>query len=248
MLEGYADKIINNEILFKRFSPQEQHGCTEGGSSHVIASILAGAENKSNQITTGFSDFKRMCQQGENQTLLIESWAKKEGIWIDNIDNSIALDLGEEIAEGGEAKVYDNGVTVLKTIGLDYFILPILALDRISLHNAYFPETKMEVIGFGRDSDSQFKILVRQTFIEGERVTDNEIKDFMLKMGFKLQNPNNWTYVTPEIYLSDMHDENVIKSKYGTIFVIDCDIRLNTPDLKKGGIREYSTEMIIKEY
>ena len=35
---------------------------------------------------------------------------------------------------------------LVKTIGLDYFVQPILALDRISLHNAYFPELLFEVI------------------------------------------------------------------------------------------------------
>ena len=39
--------------------------------------------------------------------------------------------LGEQIAEGGEAKVYDHGATLIKSIGLDYFIQPVFALDRI---------------------------------------------------------------------------------------------------------------------
>ena len=34
--------------------------------------------------------------------------------------------------------------TVVKTIGLDYFIQPILALDRISLHNAFFEENSLQ--------------------------------------------------------------------------------------------------------
>lgn len=33
------------------------------------------------------------------------------------------------IAEGEEAKVYDHGATLVKSIGLDYFIQPIFALD-----------------------------------------------------------------------------------------------------------------------
>lgn len=243
-LEWYANQFINNTIVFKRFSPQEQYGCTEGGSSHVIASILAGAENPANQISERVLGFKAMLKRGEKQAQTIENWAKKEGIWFNDIDATISRQLGEHIAEGGEAKVYDNGSSLLKTIGLDYFILPILALDRISLHNAYFPETKMEVIGFGRDSNGYFKILIRQAFIEGYRMSDTEIRTYMSKMGFHLQNPRNWTYVTPEIYLSDMHDENVLKSKCGTVFVIDCDIRLNTPDLNKGGIRQFTTEVI----
>lgn len=36
--------------------------------------------------------------------------------------------------------------------------------------------------------------------------------EYMIKMGFELKNPRNWTYATPDIYLSDMHDENVIRS------------------------------------
>lgn len=42
---------------------------------------------------------------------------------------------------------------------------------------------------------------------------------------------------TPEIYLSDLHDENVIRSKEGNVFVVDCDIRINTPKLRCGGKR-----------
>lgn len=36
---------------------------------------------------------------------------------------------------------------------LDYFVEPALALDRISLHDAYFPETSLTVLGFGRDTE-----------------------------------------------------------------------------------------------
>lgn len=155
--------------------------------------------------------------------------------------------MGNQIAEGGEAVVYDHGATLIKSIGLDYFIQPILALDRITLHNAYFPETTMTVLGFGRTNDGEFKIIVEQPFIEGTHVSDEEIADYMQKMGFELRSERNWTYATPDIYLSDMHDENVIRSSAGTIFVVDCDIRINTPELKQGGIRELSTDVTISE-
>ncbi|MEY8720413.1 hypothetical protein AALN73_04560 [Bacteroides stercorirosoris] len=60
----------------------------------------------------------------------METWAKSVGIWIDNVEQCLHDSLGEEIAEGGEAKVYDHGTTLIKSIGLDYFVQPILALDR----------------------------------------------------------------------------------------------------------------------
>ncbi|MBQ1884876.1 MAG: hypothetical protein II165_07670, partial [Bacteroidales bacterium] len=120
---------------------------------------------------------------------------------------------------------------------------PVLALDRIALHNAFFPETKLTVVGFGRMQNGDFQIIAEQNHIQGSQMTDDEIADFALKLGFKLVNPKNWTFATPEIYLSDLHDENVICSKCGNIFVIDCDIRINTPDLKCGGIRTISSEI-----
>ncbi len=131
----------------------------------------------------------------------------------------------------------------LNQIGLDYYIQPILALDRISLHNKFFPETQLSVLGFGRDGEGRFCILVEQPFIEGDPVSEAEIGVFMQRMGFELRNPRNWTYATSDTYLSDMHDENVIKSKAGTFFVIDCDIRINTPQLKQKGTRRLTTEV-----
>jgi hypothetical protein len=184
-----------------------------------------------------------MCQRGETQALRIEEWAKAVGVWIDDTDEVFTNAFGERIAEGGEAIVYDHGATLVKTIGLDYFVEPILALDRISLHNAYFPETALTVLGFGRDAEGDFKIVVEQPFIKGNRMSDEEIAEYMRHMGFELRNPRNWTYATPEIYLSDMHDENVIRSDSGNVFVIDCDIRINTPELKCGGVRNLSTKI-----
>lgn len=242
-LDCYAERFVSGRLIYKRFSPIEQYGCSAGGSCHVIASLLAGAKVEADYGSEGISDFKREFQCGAQQALRIEQWAKVAGVWIDNVDQFLFDSLGAKIAEGGEAKVYDHGTTLIKSIGLDYFIQPILALDRISLHNAYFPETVMTVIGFGRNKEGDFKIIIEQPFIKGERVSDEEIACYMRNMGFKLRNPRNWTYATPDIYLSDMHDENVIKSAAGTFFVIDCDIRINTKELKQGGVRILTTEV-----
>ena len=46
-------------------------------------------------------------------------------------------------------------------------------------------------------------------------MTDAEIQVFAENIGFKLINPRNWTFATPDIYLSDLHDENVIRSIEG---------------------------------
>ena len=115
-LDRYAELFISERLVYKRFSPLEQYGCTAGGTTHVIATLLAGAEVDADTLAQGVSDFKRMCQRGETQALRIEQWAKAVGVWIDNIDDSLTHVLGEHIAEGGEAMVYDHGATNLKPV------------------------------------------------------------------------------------------------------------------------------------
>ena len=123
-LDRYAELFISEELVYKRFSPFEQYGCSTGGTTHVIATLLAGAEVDADTLAQGVSDFKRMCQRGETQALRIEEWAKAVGVWIDDVDESFTNAFGERIAEGGEAIVYDHGATLVKTIGLDYFVEP----------------------------------------------------------------------------------------------------------------------------
>jgi hypothetical protein len=246
MLDYYAELFINGRLVYKRFSPYEQHGCAAGGATHVVATLLAAAKSRTDSGAAPYgNDFKREVECGAQQAECIEQWARHIACWTDCVDKTLSQTLGEQIAEGGEAKVYDHGATLVKTIGLDYFVQPILALDRISLHNAYFPETRLSVLGFGRTEDGEFKIVVEQPFVEGGHVEDGRIVDYMNRMGFELRNPSNWTYATQNIYLSDMHDENVLQTADGTIVVVDCDIRINTPELCQGGIRTFSTEVEI---
>ena len=42
-LDLYAEQFISGKLVYQRFSPFEQHGCITGGSTHVIASLLAAA-------------------------------------------------------------------------------------------------------------------------------------------------------------------------------------------------------------
>ena len=246
-LEFYAEQFISNRLVYERFSPFEQHGCSAGGTTHVIATLLAGAEVDADSLTAPINSFQGEQQCAKEQIERIRKWAIATTCWINDVDIVLSNQLGEQIAEGGEAHVYDHGATIIKIIGLDYYLQPVLALDRITLHNAFFPETKLNVLGFGYSQDGAFQIVVEQPFIHGSSMTDDEIEDFATAMGFELRNARNWTFATPEIYLSDLHDENVIRSKDGNIFVIDCDIRINTPSLRQGGTRQLTNNVVFIE-
>ena len=137
-LEEYAKRFINGQLLFKRYTEDEQLGCAAGGTLHVIASILAGAETPTGQLTAPEHSFKREQQQAKAQASVIEQWSKAVGCWTDNVDTAF-----------------------------------------------------------------------------------------------------------PYLYLSDMHDENVLKTPQGNILVIDCDIRLNTQELRCDGLRTLTNEVCI---
>lgn len=70
------------------------------------------------------------------------------------------------IAQGAEAKVYyrDSSPAVLKERASIYSTTQ-KALDAIVLHNCLFPETTMTVIGFTRDADGLFRIVLVQPHV-----------------------------------------------------------------------------------
>ena len=79
-LEEYAKQFINGQLLFKRYTENEQFGCAVGGTLHVIASILAGAETPANQLTASEGSFERECQRAEAQADVIEQWSMNANV------------------------------------------------------------------------------------------------------------------------------------------------------------------------
>ncbi|MDE7440737.1 MAG: hypothetical protein K2M69_01040 [Muribaculaceae bacterium] len=88
-LEEYATEFITSRLLLQRFSSFEQYGCTKGGLTHVIATLLAGAEDTTDYEAQGIFGFKRELQQAAKQAERIETWARKAGVWIDDVDISL---------------------------------------------------------------------------------------------------------------------------------------------------------------
>ena len=101
------------------------------------------------------------------------------------------------------------------------------------IHNAIFPNAYMKVIGFGKDEDSQFGVLIEQPYIEGIKVSEEERAEFMHKLGFEDAGEDfgmRLNYKTQNLYIGDLNEYNVLKGETG-IHVFDCDCRLNVPSL-----------------
>ena len=86
-LEQYAKQLITGQVLFTRYTEDEQRGCATGGTLHVIASILAGAEVSPDKLTAPEGSFKRDVERAEAQAATIEHWARAVGCWIDPMPN-----------------------------------------------------------------------------------------------------------------------------------------------------------------
>jgi len=72
-----------------------------------------------------------------------------------------------------------------------------------------------------------------------------KIQNFMEQVGFKEAKDNANTYTNESVYVSDLHDENVIKTPQGNLVVIDADVRLNTAELGQKG--EYKIDDSLQE-
>ena len=113
-MEEYGRLYDERKIIYKRFSPQEQHGCSTGGDTHVIASLLAGAESATSGVAEeSVKDFKTESKLAKKQIDAIKSWAIKSGVWFPDISSFLKGILGEFYAQGGEADVFDNGNKVI---------------------------------------------------------------------------------------------------------------------------------------
>lgn len=80
-LEYYAELFIKQRLVYKRFSPFEQHGCTTGGCAHVVATLLAGANAPTNSGVSEPLGIKEERQRAKAQEKVIENWAKNPQNW-----------------------------------------------------------------------------------------------------------------------------------------------------------------------
>ena len=171
----------------------------------------------------------------DRQERALEAWARAEGCWFNNVTGAIERRFGKEISHGAEAKVFHyDDIHVIKVISSPFDQQK--TLDRITLTNFVFPFTGLRLAGLGRNEDGEFCFVVIQRFVIGEHVVPglvsiDSLDDFKC-LDDSMDNPE---YATEHILLGDLHDRNVLLTPEGRPAVIDCNLFLNTPELKKGG-------------
>lgn len=178
----------------------------------------------------GVQSLETIDQRNKEYADSLETIAKGQGLWIEDVDEKLEKIHGKRVNRGSEAFVYfKDKDTLVKSRSLIGYKTIQDAIDSIEIHNTLFPETAMKITGFGR-SDGEFTAIFEQQYIWGERfATNDEIAEFV-KLRFTAEKDDSviggTSYKTETHLLQDLKPQNVIvKSINGEqhLYVIDGD-------------------------
>lgn len=261
-LNKIANEIIKGTKRINSLNSEEEQGRRAGGKANVEASIITKAIKNSYRRGSGSESDAGDIKE---QEIILEKYAKEKGIWYSNIDDLIS----EKLSSGFESDVY---ISKEKTHVIKITNPYIMNEDideffdtHISLYNYIFPEAPYEVIGFIKNKNNVFSVIVRQPFIQGTILanklnqfdTDLQEKVSTLKkriykdiderignLDFHYSLQGN-QYVNSDYTIEDVHFGNVIETKEGNFIYIDVIPTLNTKEDYTWGEREFGNGEII---
>lgn len=235
-INDYINNILDGTANFFRFNLPEHAGlCTAGPAligASVVASYATASIATSGDVASSQRSIPSNWQIDQVQEQLIEQWARANKLWVENSEQILYNSFGPMIAQGAEAKVYyrEGDTSVVKERASIYATTQ-KALDAIVLHNYLFPETAMRVIGFTRDSDGLFRIILTQPYVRCLRLAKKEEIDMLaFDLGFRdNRNGQGVNYVSDRIALEDMHPANVFIDEVSKKPIcIDCIVKFVT--------------------
>ncbi|MRJ10731.1 hypothetical protein EDL98_06490 [Ornithobacterium rhinotracheale] len=231
-MKELVNDILQGKTLLKRLPQESELGRARGGERNVEASIIAARSTRADSAYQT-TDGARIAQENA-----LEQYAKEEGIWIEDFQTR----YGEYLDHGAENIVYwdEKNPSVVTKVN-DFYLheTPLEFFDRLSIHNALFPEAAYTVLGFTRNPlrENVFSVIIEQPFIIGDYgMPYEEVKEHMEKLGFTDEGK---TYVNGSYIVEDLHPGNILKTPKGNIVVIDEVALLNTPDDDFDGTMEY---------
>lgn len=229
----YLLQIINSYIqdgkeISQRLPQEVFRGCPEGGRRHVQASALLRAVSAPGG---GEQDHVRPSGYTFQQEVL-GGWAERDGCWSDTPDGDQIAAGRRFLTSGSEAFVYkgERDSRVYKTIAPTHYSTMEQLVDRITIHNAVFPETALRVEGFGVKEDAfdslGFVIIVSQPWVTGTAPTQDEVDAGMRARGFReAEESGGFGFLLSEsgmTMLNDIHDLNSVRTPHGWLAVFDC--------------------------
>ena len=256
-LNNLVKSIKNGRIHFQRTVGERRSLAQSISDIHEGASIILRATYGTSQAQPGEAkqQYERDAAQGKEQEKVIEAWAKASDLWLNDYEDaegnkattleSLLDSQWPYFAQGSEATVYSYDETqVLKSINLSHSNDNVAkVLDKIALFNQQFPESALNIVGFGRDELGHFRIIALQDFIEGEELSDEDLQEFTDK--YKATSDGKLKTKDNDVILSDLGHYNILKDKNGVYHAIDADAVYNTPEY--GGNVRFSNRISVAE-
>lgn len=218
------------QIAARLFKDDDNRGVVGGyhrpgsaGDALVAAAIISGS-------SAGIDK----CPLGYFREKLIERWAQENGCWIDDIEKYAHQQSWTRASEldGEESIIYiTSHNTVVKIWSMIKYNENLqLAVDKIILHNFVFGDgTFLKVKGFTK-INYRLRFILEQPKIEHEDETNNGIairEHLKEKFPGRDIDKQKGQYIVhlPGFSIYDLHGGNVVRSKNGKFYVIDCNIR-----------------------
>jgi len=232
LIDNYVNDILYGRTNIYKFNLQEHAGLCSGTAVLVGAYTIASYARTilgSNIDSTTSKGCPANWEIDAKQEECVQQWAVAKKLWIPNSEQVLITTFGPKVAQGAEAKVYykSGADSVVKERASIYSTLG-KALEAITLHNSLFPETKMKVVGFTRDADGLFRIVLTQPVVVCERLaTKDEIDAMVGAKGFRDNGDGSGVnYIGDRLILEDMHPANVfIDQVTHQPICIDCIVK-----------------------
>lgn len=195
----------------------------EGDESSVREKIAV----RLREISKGDSKKLNQFEKQDAEKRIALDFAKENNLWIDNL-----YSLGEGMAGGGveNALALSTSGELFKSNNLfNSNQLISQLLEQIENHNAVFPETAYEFVGFtglenGPNRPPYVEVIIKQNYIpNAKQASPREIAKYMTSIGFK--KVNDTTFSNGEYIVSDLYPRNVLKDSNGTMFVVDSIVK-----------------------
>lgn len=176
-------------------------------------------------------------------------YAKARGVWSDDLVGDVESTCGSRFAEGGESYCYwmEGGASVAKVNSTVFNRQPSRAMERLMLHNFYFPEASLRIDGCGvmrrtgKHAGDYLAFLLSQTAFDfsSREVSESERNEFMARRGFVPRKGSAKVFVSTDpacsVTIGDLNVNNIRWTKDGDLVVLDAIEALNLPCYGRGG-------------
>ena len=212
--------------------PQGEHGAQTpqiGGMEETAARLGERIEADGGTPQGGLS---RNVREIENR--VTREYAQENGLWIPFND---VFKLGRPSKSGNEHDTYvDTENRVIYKVNNRMNTPSIVdLLNRMALHNKYFPESKYSLVGFTAISENgDVWPVFAQDYVPGARVaTNEEIDAYMGALGFAPVGEGR--YSNGEIVAKDLRPRNVLVDADGDVYVVDAEFEPAAAENAVGG-------------